>query len=158
MNGCARDRVEKIIAAAARTNSNKAAGPLARTLRDLFLPTAMKLLAKPEKMAWQYGYRIDWDPRWAQRQRRSGPERDVHIAPAMCTSGFLVGDRPLWTGARSPSVRRQADELGELVDQRVLCLVGGALGDGGQVREPDLLRVRALPQHLGEERGRVVDP
>lgn len=56
-----RTRVEKIIAAAARTNSNKAAGPVARVLRDLFLPTAMKLLAKPEKMAWQYGYRIDWD-------------------------------------------------------------------------------------------------
>lgn len=56
-----RDRVEKIIAAAARTNSNKAAGPVARVLRDLFLPTAMKLLAKPERMAWQYGYRIDWD-------------------------------------------------------------------------------------------------
>jgi 2-polyprenyl-6-methoxyphenol hydroxylase-like FAD-dependent oxidoreductase len=56
-----RARVEKVIAAAARTNSNKAAGPVARVLRDLFLPTAMKLLAKPEKMAWQYGYRIDWD-------------------------------------------------------------------------------------------------
>jgi FAD-dependent urate hydroxylase len=56
-----RGRVEKIIAAAARTNSNKAAGPVARVLRDLILPTAMKLLAKPEKMAWQYGYRIDWD-------------------------------------------------------------------------------------------------
>jgi 2-polyprenyl-6-methoxyphenol hydroxylase-like FAD-dependent oxidoreductase len=56
-----RARVEKIIAAAARTNSNKAAGPVARVLRDLFLPTAMKLLARPEKMAWQYGYRIDWD-------------------------------------------------------------------------------------------------
>lgn len=56
-----RARVEKIIAAAARTNSNKAAGPVARVLRDLILPTALKLLAQPEKMAWQYGYRIDWD-------------------------------------------------------------------------------------------------
>lgn len=56
-----RERVEKIIAAAARTNSDKAAGPVARVLRDLFMPVAMKLLAKPEKMAWQYGYRIDWD-------------------------------------------------------------------------------------------------
>ena len=25
------------------------------------MPVAMKLLAKPEKMAWQYDYRIDWD-------------------------------------------------------------------------------------------------
>jgi FAD-dependent urate hydroxylase len=56
-----RARVEKIIAAAARTNQNKAAGPVARVLRDLLLPTAMKMLAKPEKSAWQYGYRIDWD-------------------------------------------------------------------------------------------------
>jgi FAD-dependent urate hydroxylase len=56
-----RARVERIIATAARTNSDKAAGPVARVLRDLFLPVAMKLLAKPEKMAWQYDYRIDWD-------------------------------------------------------------------------------------------------
>ncbi len=56
-----RPRVERIIKMAARTNRNKAAGPLARIARDLFLPTAMKLLAKPEKMAWQVGYLIDWN-------------------------------------------------------------------------------------------------
>jgi 2-polyprenyl-6-methoxyphenol hydroxylase-like FAD-dependent oxidoreductase len=56
-----RARAEKIIAMAARRNSEKAAGPVARVLRDLLLPVAMKLLAKPEKMAWQYDYRIDWD-------------------------------------------------------------------------------------------------
>jgi 2-polyprenyl-6-methoxyphenol hydroxylase-like FAD-dependent oxidoreductase len=56
-----RERVERIIAMAARTNSDKAAGPIARVLRDLLMPVAMKLLAKPEKMAWQYDYRIDWD-------------------------------------------------------------------------------------------------
>jgi FAD-dependent urate hydroxylase len=56
-----RSRVERVIAAGARANQDKAAGPLARVLRDLFLPTAMKLLAKPEKMAWQFDYRIDWD-------------------------------------------------------------------------------------------------
>jgi 2-polyprenyl-6-methoxyphenol hydroxylase-like FAD-dependent oxidoreductase len=60
-DGLRRARVEKVIANAARTNSDKAAGPVARVLRDLFLPVAMKLLAKPERMAWQYGYRIDWD-------------------------------------------------------------------------------------------------
>ncbi len=59
--GMRRQRVEKIIAMAARTNRDKAAGPVARVLRDLLLPTAMRLLAKPEKMAWQFGYRIDWD-------------------------------------------------------------------------------------------------
>ncbi len=56
-----RARVERIIAAAARTNSDKAAGPVARVIRDLVLPVAMRALAKPERMAWQYGYRIDWD-------------------------------------------------------------------------------------------------
>jgi len=56
-----RARVEKIIAAAARTNTDKAAGPIARVLRDLVMPFAMKRLAKPEKMAWQFDYRIDWD-------------------------------------------------------------------------------------------------
>jgi FAD-dependent urate hydroxylase len=56
-----RARVDKIIAQAARTNSNKAAGPIARVLRDLVMPVAMKRLTKPEKMAWQFDYRIDWD-------------------------------------------------------------------------------------------------
>lgn len=55
-----RPRVERIIAAAARTNGNKAAGPVGRVVRDLAMPLAMKLV-KPEKMAWQYDYRIDWD-------------------------------------------------------------------------------------------------
>jgi 2-polyprenyl-6-methoxyphenol hydroxylase-like FAD-dependent oxidoreductase len=56
-----RARVERIIRMAARTNSDKAAGPVARVLRDRLLPIAMKLLAKPEKWAWQFDYRIDWD-------------------------------------------------------------------------------------------------
>jgi 2-polyprenyl-6-methoxyphenol hydroxylase-like FAD-dependent oxidoreductase len=55
-----RPRAERVIAAAARTNSHKAAGPVGRVLRDLLMPVAMKLV-KPEKMAWQYAYRIDWD-------------------------------------------------------------------------------------------------
>jgi 2-polyprenyl-6-methoxyphenol hydroxylase-like FAD-dependent oxidoreductase len=55
-----RTRVERIIKMAARTNSDKAAGPIARVLRDLLMPVAMRL-AKPEKMAWQFDYRIDWD-------------------------------------------------------------------------------------------------
>jgi FAD-dependent urate hydroxylase len=55
-----RGRVEKIIAMAARTNSDKAAGPIARVLRDLLMPVLMKF-AKPEKYAAQFEYRIDWD-------------------------------------------------------------------------------------------------
>jgi FAD-dependent urate hydroxylase len=56
-----RGRVERVIAAGARSNTDKTAGPVARVVRDLVLPVAMKILAKPEKMAWQYDYRIDWD-------------------------------------------------------------------------------------------------
>lgn len=56
-----RERVERIIAAGKRTSSEKAAGPVARVLRDALLPVTMKLVAKPEKMAWQVDYRIDWD-------------------------------------------------------------------------------------------------
>jgi 2-polyprenyl-6-methoxyphenol hydroxylase-like FAD-dependent oxidoreductase len=55
-----RTRVEKIIAQAARTNSDKAAGPILRVVRDLLMPVAMKRLAKPERMAWQFDYHIDW--------------------------------------------------------------------------------------------------
>ncbi|TVT49900.1 FAD-dependent monooxygenase [Amycolatopsis rhizosphaerae] len=59
--GLRRERVERVIAAAARGNQQKAAGPVARVVRDLLLPPAMKLLSKPEKMAWQVDYRIDWE-------------------------------------------------------------------------------------------------
>ena len=56
-----RERVERIIRMAARTNSDKAAGPVARVLRDLLMPLVMRFVAKPEKVAWQFDYRIDWD-------------------------------------------------------------------------------------------------
>lgn len=59
--GLRRERVERIIAAGKRTSSNKAAGPVARVVRDVMMPVAMKVLAKPDGMAWQTGYRIDWD-------------------------------------------------------------------------------------------------
>ncbi|GIG56883.1 FAD-dependent oxidoreductase [Longispora fulva] len=56
-----RARVERIIAMAARTNADKAAGPVARVVRDLLMPTMMRLMARPERLAWQFGYEIDWD-------------------------------------------------------------------------------------------------
>jgi 2-polyprenyl-6-methoxyphenol hydroxylase and related FAD-dependent oxidoreductases len=59
-----RPRVERIIKLGARTNSNKTAGPLGRALRDLMMPTAMKLI-NPEKMAWQYDHHIDWNAKAA---------------------------------------------------------------------------------------------
>jgi FAD-dependent urate hydroxylase len=54
-----RERVERIIATAARTNSNKAAGPVARVVRDRLMPATMKL-TRPEKATWQYDHHIDW--------------------------------------------------------------------------------------------------
>ncbi|GAA1989112.1 FAD-dependent oxidoreductase [Kitasatospora viridis] len=54
-----RPRVERIIKAAERTNSNKAAGPVGRVLRDALMPIGMRLIS-PEKMAWQFEHRIDW--------------------------------------------------------------------------------------------------
>lgn len=59
--GLRRERVERIIAGGKKTSSDKAAGPVARVLRDALMPIAMKILAKPEKMSWQIDYRIDWD-------------------------------------------------------------------------------------------------
>jgi 2-polyprenyl-6-methoxyphenol hydroxylase-like FAD-dependent oxidoreductase len=58
--GLRRERVERIIAMAARTNSDKAAGPVARVVRDLVMPVLMKL-ARPEQWAWQFDHRINWD-------------------------------------------------------------------------------------------------
>ncbi|MET7418709.1 FAD-dependent monooxygenase [Dactylosporangium sp. NPDC005555] len=55
-----RARVEKVIATAARTNSDKAAGPVARVLRDLLMPTVMRLMADPEKWRWQFDHPIDF--------------------------------------------------------------------------------------------------
>ena len=69
--GSRRARVEKIIATAARTNTNKAAAPMARVVRDLVMPVAMKRLAKPEKMAWQFDYRIDWETPVAGTEREA---------------------------------------------------------------------------------------
>jgi 2-polyprenyl-6-methoxyphenol hydroxylase-like FAD-dependent oxidoreductase len=63
-----RARCERVIKMAARTNSDKAAGPVARVLRDLLMPVAMKVLAKPEKMAWQFDYRVDWAEPAVDRQ------------------------------------------------------------------------------------------
>ncbi|GAA2636085.1 FAD-dependent monooxygenase [Dactylosporangium fulvum] len=56
-----RERVERIIRMAERTNSDKAAGPVARVLRDLLMPVAMRLLANSEKWAWQFDHPIDWN-------------------------------------------------------------------------------------------------
>ncbi|MCN9242287.1 FAD-dependent monooxygenase [Streptomyces sp. RY43-2] len=57
-----RPRVEKIASDAAKTNNQKAAGPVARTLFRLMAPIATKTFMRPEKMLGPvHGYRIDWE-------------------------------------------------------------------------------------------------
>jgi 2-polyprenyl-6-methoxyphenol hydroxylase-like FAD-dependent oxidoreductase len=56
-----RSRVERVAAQAAKTNSNKTAGPVARALLSVVMPIVMRTFLKPEKMfGWMHGYRIDW--------------------------------------------------------------------------------------------------
>ncbi|MGW3354260.1 FAD-dependent oxidoreductase [Streptomyces bungoensis] len=57
-----RDRVEKVAAQAARTNSQKSMGPIATKITALLMPLATRTFLKPEKMfGWTHRYRIDWD-------------------------------------------------------------------------------------------------
>jgi FAD-dependent urate hydroxylase len=56
-----RARVERIAKVAARVNSSKAAGPVARVVRDAVLPVLMRLTANSKQVTQQYRYHIDWD-------------------------------------------------------------------------------------------------
>jgi FAD-dependent urate hydroxylase len=62
-----RERVERVVAQGARSSSYKAAGPIARVLRDLMLPVVLKRVASSgeRSLAWMYSYHIDWDDRMA---------------------------------------------------------------------------------------------
>ena len=55
-----RPRVERVIKETTRKNSSKTAGPLGRVVFALAMRIFTKLV-KPEKMAWMFDYRIDWD-------------------------------------------------------------------------------------------------
>ena len=56
-----RPRVEKIIRAAARINSNKAPGPAGRLLRDLMLPVILRATANAKSAREVYEYHVGWD-------------------------------------------------------------------------------------------------
>jgi FAD-dependent urate hydroxylase len=56
-----RARVERIVAHGARTSNSKAAGPIARVLRDLMMPLVLKRVASGESLAWMHDYHIAWD-------------------------------------------------------------------------------------------------
>ncbi len=59
-----RPRTQKIIAETTRKNSAKAAGPVGRVVNAMLLRALAKLV-RPEKMAWMFDHRIDWDARVA---------------------------------------------------------------------------------------------
>jgi FAD-dependent urate hydroxylase len=56
-----RPRVERIIRAAARINNSKAAGPVARVVRDAMLPMILRKVADSQALRQMYDYHIDWD-------------------------------------------------------------------------------------------------
>ena len=56
-----RRRVERIVAQGARSSSSKAAGPVARVLRDLLLPFVFRHVVTEKSVAWMYDYHIDWN-------------------------------------------------------------------------------------------------
>jgi FAD-dependent urate hydroxylase len=62
-----RERVERVVAQGARSSSGKAAGPIARVLRDLMLPVILKRVAGSSErfLAWMYDYHINWDEKVA---------------------------------------------------------------------------------------------
>lgn len=56
-----RARVEGIIRWAARINSNKAAGPVGRLLRDAMLPVILKRTADSKALRRTFDHHLDWD-------------------------------------------------------------------------------------------------
>jgi 2-polyprenyl-6-methoxyphenol hydroxylase-like FAD-dependent oxidoreductase len=56
-----RARVERIAKVAARVNSSKAAGPVARVLRDAILPLVLKMATTSRQINEQYRYHINCD-------------------------------------------------------------------------------------------------
>ena len=60
-----RARVERIVAHGARTSNSKAAGSVARVLRDLMMPLILKRVARGGSLAWMHDYHIAWDEKVA---------------------------------------------------------------------------------------------
>jgi FAD-dependent urate hydroxylase len=76
-----RARVQRIVAAGARTSRQKAPGPVGRVLRDALLPVVLRR-ARRDAQNWMHHHHIDWDapvagapvghrPGWLRSGRRS---------------------------------------------------------------------------------------
>jgi len=53
-------RVRRVLRASRRTNSDKAAGPFARKVRDALMPLVLRRMASPERQLWLLGHHIDF--------------------------------------------------------------------------------------------------
>jgi len=53
-------RVRRVLRASRRTNSDKAAGPFARKIRDAVMPLVLRRMASPERQLWLLGHHIDF--------------------------------------------------------------------------------------------------
>ena len=53
-------RVRRVLRAARRVNSDKAAGPVARRIRDAVMPLMLRTMATPERQLWLLGHHIDF--------------------------------------------------------------------------------------------------
>lgn len=60
-----RRRVERIVAHGARMSNSKAAGPVARVIRDMMMPMILKHVANGGSLTWMHDYHIDWDTKVA---------------------------------------------------------------------------------------------
>lgn len=58
-----RRRVERIVAAGARTGSAKIAGPLGRRVQERLMPLVFRYLVTQRSIAWMTDHRIDWEER-----------------------------------------------------------------------------------------------
>jgi FAD-dependent urate hydroxylase len=56
-----RPRVERIVARAARMNSNKAPGRMGRAVRDLVLPLVLRFQGGADAQRWIFEHHIEWD-------------------------------------------------------------------------------------------------
>ncbi|MFE5704664.1 FAD-dependent oxidoreductase [Rhodococcus koreensis] len=55
-----RTRVERIVAQGKRNGSGKAPGPVGRAIRDVTLPTVMRMIGRRDSLRWMYDYRLEW--------------------------------------------------------------------------------------------------
>jgi FAD-dependent urate hydroxylase len=58
-----RPRTERVVAYSRRLGGAKTAGPVARRVRDVVMPMALKRFSSRERMRWLYDHHIDWDRR-----------------------------------------------------------------------------------------------